>query len=393
MSIMATIESPDQARIVLEAASAADAAHDYAEVISLITELVDSDHLDTAERPRVRWMLAEAQFNTGAVNSARGNYEILQSSTDPDFAEAAVGRLKLLAGEVAADQAVADGEVEGLTELNQVLSAATLQLSQGRFEESLELFSQAYRSDDLGLSQAAHAGFGIARSLAGLGRWAEAKEYTDYLRFNAVGTEFEEGVIKLADQADLQVGAATAADDGVSGGKLHSNSTPPKVHSRRVTTTGPATSTTGYINSISSMVRRKRCAPTGSVSASCRPRHTKTPGRGSPRRPMPQTWVTPEMPRPDWPSSINWRRAKQSSINPDAAGGAVSVRRTLRSPLPVQRLRHSRRVRGCGPLTMPARRSRGRGGDALADMLHLDQIGADLGEDRRAAGRDLRDGR
>jgi tetratricopeptide (TPR) repeat protein len=217
---MATIESPDQARTVLEAASAADAAHDYAEVISLLTELVDSDHLGATELPRVRWMLAEAQFNTGALTSARGNYEILQNLSDPDFAEGATGRLKLLAGEVAADQAVADGEVEGLTEINQVLPAATLQLSQGRFEESLELFSQAYRSDDLGLSQAVAAGFGIARSLAGLGRWAEAKEYTDYLRYNAVGTEFEEGVAKLADQADLQVGAALAADDGVSGREI-----------------------------------------------------------------------------------------------------------------------------------------------------------------------------
>jgi len=214
---MATIESPDQARTVLAAAQAAEAAHDHQEVVSLLTPLRDSPHLDPDERPGVLWMLAEASFNLGDTTAARGLYEEVRTAGRADFAEGAAGRLKLLDGDAAARTATADGEVEGSPEIRQVLDAATFQLAQGRFDDALSLFTQAYNSDDLWTSGAAEAGFGIARCLAGLGRWQEAKEYTDYLRSAAVGTEFSAGVSALADEADRQVGAAAAAEDGVQG--------------------------------------------------------------------------------------------------------------------------------------------------------------------------------
>jgi tetratricopeptide (TPR) repeat protein len=214
---MATIESPDQARTVLAAAQVAEDAHDHTEVIALLTPLSDSPHLPAADKPNALWMLAEATFATGDAAGARRWYGEVEAAGNKDYAESATGRIKLIDNEAAAGADVADGEVEGFKEIDEVILAGYWEYSEGRFESALALFTQAYKSDDLAVSSAVSAGFGLAQCLGALGRWAEAKEYLDYLRTASVGTNFAEAVDKFGDVADAQVGATAAADDGVQG--------------------------------------------------------------------------------------------------------------------------------------------------------------------------------
>jgi tetratricopeptide (TPR) repeat protein len=162
-------------------------------------------------------MLAEATFATGDGAGARHLYEEVKAAGDKDYADGATSRIKLIDNEAAAGAAVADGEVEGSKEIDDVLLAGYWEYSEGRFESALALFTEVYKSDDLAVSTAVSAGFGLAQCLGALGRWPEAKEYLDYLRSASVGTNFAEAVDKFADVADAQVGATAAADDGVQG--------------------------------------------------------------------------------------------------------------------------------------------------------------------------------
>jgi tetratricopeptide (TPR) repeat protein len=216
------IESPADVDEVIAAADTAFLAHDHQRVIDLLLPVRDSPHLDPTKVPSIVWQLGRASFMLGNYADSREYLEEVRGLGDSDLATAASEFLAKIEKEMQGVGDITDGVVEGTTEIQRVLDAGDSALAAQRFEDALELFTQAYQSDDLWLDGAARAGLGLAQALAGLGRWSEAKEYTDYLRTNAFGTPSAEGVDRLADVVDREVAAQQAASDGVAGGEVAS---------------------------------------------------------------------------------------------------------------------------------------------------------------------------